>query len=135
MIQSDPDTKTNASMSFSLSQRSRCRRGSDCSIDCSKSPTIWQIKEGATIYPKQTAVGSWGQGWWWPAGFAAHRLEKQTPGDLLKHPPSLPAPQPPARIPPSPSSTAAQWLTVLLGFKVLAVMLDTIYLRDEICNI
>lgn len=62
MIQSDPDTKTNASMFFSLSQRSRCRRGSDCSIDCSKSLTIWQIKEGATIYPKQTAVGELGPG-------------------------------------------------------------------------
>lgn len=118
IIQSDPDTKTKASMFFSLSQRSRHRRGSDCSINCSKSPTIWQIKEGGDNISQADRSGGAGAG---DGGgqqvFSARRLEKQTPGDLLKHPSPLTFPPPPARIPPSPSSTAAQWLTVLLGFK------------------
>lgn len=65
MIQRDPDTKTNASMFFSLSQRFRCRRGSDCSIDCSKSPTIWQIKEGGDNISQADhggGAGAWNSG-------------------------------------------------------------------------
>lgn len=65
-------------------QRSRRRRGSDCSIDCSKSPT-GRLGRGRQYIPTGPQWGSWGREWWWPAGFAAHRLEKQTPGDL-KHP-------------------------------------------------
>lgn len=62
MIQSDPDTKTNASMFFSLSQRSGCRRGSDCSIDCSKSPTIWQFKGGGDNISQADRSGGAGAG-------------------------------------------------------------------------
>lgn len=130
MIQRDPDTKTNVSMFFSLSQRFRCRRGSDCSIDCRKSPTIWQIKEGgATIYPKQTTVGVLGPGIVVASRFCCAQTGATNPRRPIKA--SFLPPPPPVRIPPSPSSTAAQWQTVLFGFKDLEVILDVTNLTHE----
>lgn len=128
MIQSDPDTKTNVSMFFSLSQRFRWRRGSDCSIDCSKSPTIWQIKEGVTIYPRQTTVGVLGPGMVVASRFCCALTGATNPRRPIKASP----PPPPVRIPPSPSSTAAQWQTFLLGFKKLEVDLDVINRTDAV---
>lgn len=45
IIQSDPETRTKASMSFSLSQLSRCRSGSKLQHRLQQ-VAIWEIKEG-----------------------------------------------------------------------------------------
>lgn len=45
-----------------------------------------RLRRGRQYIPSRPQWGSGGRGWWRPAGFAVHRLEKQTPGDLLKHP-------------------------------------------------
>lgn len=93
IIQSDPDTKTNASMSFSLSQRSPVqeRLKTAASTAASRRQSGRLKRGGATIYLRRTTVGELGRGWRCQAGFTVERnvlTEETDPDGLLEHPSS-----------------------------------------------
>lgn len=97
IIQSDPETKTNASMSFSLSQRvpvqERLKTAASTAASRQQSGRLRRRREeeegwGATIYLRRTTVGELGRGMDGWRVMMSSRLGETNPDSLLKHPSS-----------------------------------------------
>lgn len=97
IIQSDPETKTNASMSFSLSQRvpvqERLKTAASTAASRQQSGRLRRRREeeegwGATIYLRRTTVGELGRGMDGWRVMMSGRLGETNPDSLLKHPSS-----------------------------------------------